>query len=101
MKNSMKQVVKEARGIKIIKDVSSPAQEAVPALDTQPLDTNAGADDIASDGNVDSYFDARVSNTAEDVLERDLLPFVLGPYYIPYPFDEGSRSESPPYTRDD
>ncbi|GKA93977.1 hypothetical protein Tco_0815963 [Tanacetum coccineum] len=38
---------------------------------------------------------------AGDVLERDLLPFVLGPYYIPYPYDEGSRSESPPYTRDD
>ncbi|GJV84387.1 hypothetical protein Tco_1524285 [Tanacetum coccineum] len=82
-------------------DASSPAQEAVPAPDTQPLDTDAGADDIASDGNVDSYFDARVSNTAGDVLERDLLPFVPGPYYIPYPFDEGSGSESPPYTRDD
>ncbi|GJW28616.1 hypothetical protein Tco_0045491 [Tanacetum coccineum] len=66
-----------------------------------PLDIDVGADDIASDGNVDSYFDARVSNTAGDVLERDLLPFVPGPYYIPYPFDEGSGSESPPYTRDD
>ncbi|GJS70904.1 hypothetical protein Tco_0703745 [Tanacetum coccineum] len=64
------------------------------APDTQPLDTDAGADDIASDGNVDSYFDARVSNTAGDVLERDLLPFVLGPYYIPYHFDEGSKSET-------
>ncbi|GJZ09782.1 hypothetical protein Tco_0544065 [Tanacetum coccineum] len=61
-----------------------------------------GAENIASDGNVvDSYFDARVSNTARDVLERDLLPFVPGPYYIPYPFNEGSGSESPTYTRDD
>ncbi|GJX45999.1 hypothetical protein Tco_0262675, partial [Tanacetum coccineum] len=57
-------------------DASSPAQEAVPAPGTQPLDTDAGADEIASDGNVDSYFDARVSNTAGDVLERDLLSFV-------------------------
>ncbi|GKD42967.1 hypothetical protein Tco_1267612 [Tanacetum coccineum] len=71
------------------------------APDTQPLDTDVGADDISSDGNVDSYFDARVSNTAGDVLERDLLPFVPGPYYIPYPFDEGSGSDFPPYTRDD
>ncbi|GJU51739.1 hypothetical protein Tco_1221294 [Tanacetum coccineum] len=76
----------------VSEDASSPAQEAVPAPDTQPLDTDAGADEIASDGNVDPYFDARVSNTAGDVLERDLLPFVPGPYYIPYPFDEGSKS---------
>ncbi|GJT42044.1 hypothetical protein Tco_0941909 [Tanacetum coccineum] len=40
-------------------DVSSPAQVAMAALGTQPLDTDAGADEIASDGNVDSYFDAR------------------------------------------
>ncbi|GJV37696.1 hypothetical protein Tco_1410173 [Tanacetum coccineum] len=64
-------------------------------------DTDAGADAIASDGNVDPYFDDRVSNTTGDVLERGLLPFILGAYYIPYPFDEGSVSESPPYTRDD
>ncbi|GJV84386.1 hypothetical protein Tco_1524284 [Tanacetum coccineum] len=74
---------------------------ALHAPDTQPLDTDADADEIASDGNIDPYFDARVSNTARDVLERDLLPFFPGPYYIPYPFDEGSGSESPPYTRDD
>ncbi|GKA38152.1 hypothetical protein Tco_0730703 [Tanacetum coccineum] len=71
------------------------------APNTQPQDTDAGADEIASDGNVDPYFDARVSNTVGDMLERDLLPFIQGPYYIPYPFDEGFRSESPPYTRDD
>ncbi|GJX07453.1 hypothetical protein Tco_0195385 [Tanacetum coccineum] len=70
------------------------------APDTQPLDTDVGADEIAGDGNVDPYFEARISNTAGDVLERDLLPFVPGPYYIPYPFDEGSGSESPPYTRE-
>ncbi|GKF62397.1 hypothetical protein Tco_0182451, partial [Tanacetum coccineum] len=85
----------------VSEDASSLAQEAVPAPDTQPLDTDVGADEIASDGNVDPYFDARVSNTAGDVLKRDLLPFVPGPYYIPYHFDEGSRSGSPPYTRDD
>ncbi|GJR67461.1 hypothetical protein Tco_0013526 [Tanacetum coccineum] len=84
----------------VSEDASSSAQEAVAAPDTQPLGTDAGADEIASDGNVDSYFDARVCNIAGDVLERDLLPFVPGPYYIPYPFDEGSGSESPPYTRD-
>ncbi|GKA14237.1 hypothetical protein Tco_0693883 [Tanacetum coccineum] len=74
-------------------DVSSPAQEAMAAPGTQPLDTNAGADEIASDGNVDSYLDARVSNTAGDVLERDLLSFVLGPYYLPYHYDENDGSE--------
>ncbi|GJX27537.1 hypothetical protein Tco_0233833 [Tanacetum coccineum] len=47
--------------------------EAVPAPDTQPLDVDVGADEIASDGNVDLYYEARVS----------------------------SRSESPPYTRYD
>ncbi|GJX39515.1 hypothetical protein Tco_0252818 [Tanacetum coccineum] len=82
-------------------DASSPAQEVMPTPDTQPLDADVGADEIASDGNVDPYYEARVSNTAGDVLERDLLPFVPGPYYIPYPYDEGSGSESPPYTRDD
>nr|GEV25306.1 hypothetical protein [Tanacetum cinerariifolium] len=40
-------------------------------------------------------------NTARDVLERYILPFVLGPYYIPYPYDKGSGSESHPYTKDD
>ncbi|GKB14661.1 hypothetical protein Tco_0848584 [Tanacetum coccineum] len=79
----------------------SPAQEAVPAPDAQPLDTSAGADEVASDGHVDSYFDARVSNTAGDVIERDLLPFAPGPYYLPYPYEENDGCESPPYTKDD
>ncbi|GKA38823.1 hypothetical protein Tco_0731374, partial [Tanacetum coccineum] len=57
--------------------------------------------EIASDGNVDSYFDARVSNTAGDVLKRDLLSFIPEPYYIPYPYDENNGCESPPYTKDD
>ncbi|GKB83772.1 hypothetical protein Tco_0950667 [Tanacetum coccineum] len=72
----------------VSEDASSPAQEAVPAPDTQPLDTDAGADEIASDGNVDPYYEARVSNTARDVLERDLLPIILGPYYTLYPYAE-------------
>nr|GEW20486.1 hypothetical protein [Tanacetum cinerariifolium] len=63
---------------------------AAPTPDAQPLDADAGADEIASDGNVDLYYEARVDNTARDVLERDLLPIFLGPYYIPYPYDEGS-----------
>ncbi|GKF89056.1 hypothetical protein Tco_0263019, partial [Tanacetum coccineum] len=81
----------------ISEDASPHVQEAAPAPDAQPLD----ADEIASDGNVDPYYEARVGNTAGDVLERDLLPIVPGPYYIPYPYDEGSGSESPPYTKDD
>nr|GFA37312.1 hypothetical protein [Tanacetum cinerariifolium] len=85
----------------VSEDASSPSQEAVSAPDTQPLDADAGADEIASDGNVDPYYEARVSNTAGDVLERDLLPFVPGPYYIPYPYDKGYGSESPPNTKDD
>ncbi|GKG33017.1 hypothetical protein Tco_0430527, partial [Tanacetum coccineum] len=36
-----------------------------------------------------------------DVLERDLLSFVPGPYYLPYPYDENDGCESPPYTKDD
>nr|GFD13050.1 hypothetical protein [Tanacetum cinerariifolium] len=44
----------------------------------------------SSDGNVDPYYEARVSNTAGDVPERDLLLFVPGPYYLPYPYDEGT-----------
>ncbi|GJU93614.1 hypothetical protein Tco_1318370 [Tanacetum coccineum] len=57
----------------VSEDASSPAQEAVAAPDTQPLDTDAGADEIASDGNVDSF-----------------LRLI-----------EGSGSESPPYNKDD
>nr|GEU82995.1 hypothetical protein [Tanacetum cinerariifolium] len=34
----------------VSEDASSPAQEAVPAPDTQPLDADAGVDEIASDG---------------------------------------------------
>ncbi|GKA51266.1 hypothetical protein Tco_0744462 [Tanacetum coccineum] len=64
----------------VSEDASPPAQEVVPAPDTQPLDADIGADEIASD---------------------DLLPFVPGPYYIPYPYDEGFGSESLPYTKDD
>ncbi|GJX23548.1 hypothetical protein Tco_0227993 [Tanacetum coccineum] len=82
-------------------DAFSLAQESVPAPDAQPLDIGAGADEVASDGHVDSYFDARVSNTAGDVIERDLLPFALGPYYLPYPYEENDGCESPPYTKDD
>ncbi|GKC10299.1 hypothetical protein Tco_1007081 [Tanacetum coccineum] len=74
-------------------DVSSPAQEAMAAPSTQLLDTDVGADEIASDGNVDSYLDARVSNTARDVLERDLFSFVPGPYYLLYPYNENDGSE--------
>ncbi|GJZ98860.1 hypothetical protein Tco_0671313 [Tanacetum coccineum] len=62
----------------VSEDVSSPAQEAMPAPDTQPLDADVGADEIASDGNVDPYYEARVSNTAGDVLERDIFSFCLG-----------------------
>ncbi|GJY73890.1 phospholipase-like protein [Tanacetum coccineum] len=75
----------------VSKDASSLAQEAVPAPDTQPLDTNAGADEIASNGNVDPYYEARVSNTVGDMLERDLLPIISGPDYTPYPFAEDHR----------
>nr|GEZ90166.1 hypothetical protein [Tanacetum cinerariifolium] len=45
--------------------------------------------------------EARVGNTAGDVLERDLLPIVQGSYYILYPYNEGFGSKSPPYTKDD
>nr|GEU65013.1 hypothetical protein [Tanacetum cinerariifolium] len=85
----------------VSEDASSPTQEAMPALATQPLDADVGADEIASDGNVDPYYEARVSNTTRDVLERDLIPFVPWPYYLPYPYDEGFGIESPPYSRDD
>nr|GEZ16404.1 hypothetical protein [Tanacetum cinerariifolium] len=62
-------------------------------------DVDDGRND--SDGNVDPYYEARFGNTAGDVLRRDILPLVPGPYYIPYPYDEGSGSDSPPYTKDD
>ncbi|GJS57990.1 probable inactive receptor kinase [Tanacetum coccineum] len=54
-----------------------------------------------SDVNVDPYHEAQVGTTAGDVLERDLLPLVPGPYYILYPYDEGSDSDSPLYIKDD
>ncbi|GJX27944.1 gag-pol polyprotein [Tanacetum coccineum] len=32
---------------------------------------------------------------------KDLLPIILGSYYIPYPYTEDLGCESPPYTKDD
>ncbi|GJZ56835.1 hypothetical protein Tco_0612329 [Tanacetum coccineum] len=58
-------------------------------------------DGNGSDGNVDPYYEARVGNTIGDVLERDLLPLVPRPYYIPYPYDAGFDRNSLPYTIDD
>ncbi|GJV37602.1 hypothetical protein Tco_1410079 [Tanacetum coccineum] len=82
----------------ISEDASPRAQEVVPALNVQSQDIDDGRN--SSDGNVDPYHEARVGNTVGDVLERDLIPFVPRPYYIPYPYDEGSSSDSPPYTKD-
>ncbi|GKF51560.1 hypothetical protein Tco_0148027, partial [Tanacetum coccineum] len=42
----------------VSEDASSPAQEAIPAPDTQPLDADADADEIPSDGHVDPYYEA-------------------------------------------
>ncbi|GJX33372.1 hypothetical protein Tco_0243227 [Tanacetum coccineum] len=64
------------------------------APDAQPLDADVVADEIASDGNVDPYYEAQVGNIAGDVLERDLLPIIHVPYYIFYPYVEGSGSET-------
>ncbi|GJS64119.1 hypothetical protein Tco_0678683 [Tanacetum coccineum] len=82
-------------------DVSPHAQEAAPTPNAQSLDFDADADEIASDGNVDPYYEDRAGNIAWDVLESYLLPLILGPYYIFYPYDEVSGSESPPYIKDD
>ncbi|GKA21882.1 hypothetical protein Tco_0707844 [Tanacetum coccineum] len=88
-----------SRGIS--EDASHRAQEV--ALDVQPQRPQPQDDEDdgnGSDGNVDLYYEARVGNTIGDVLERDLLPLVPGRYYIPYPYDEGSDSDSLPYTID-
>nr|GEU99143.1 hypothetical protein [Tanacetum cinerariifolium] len=50
---------------------------------------------------VGHHYEARVANTIRDAIERDLLPPGHGPYYMPYPYDEGSADCSPPYTKDD
>ncbi|GJU35270.1 hypothetical protein Tco_1183624 [Tanacetum coccineum] len=68
------------------RDASHLAQEVASALNVQPQDADDGGN--GSDGNVDPYYEARVGNTAGDVLERDLLPLVPRTYYIPYPYDE-------------
>nr|GEZ10022.1 hypothetical protein [Tanacetum cinerariifolium] len=57
----------------ISEDVSPHVQEVEPAPNAQPLDADASADEIASDGNVDPSYEAQV----------------------------GSGSEYPPYTEDD
>ncbi|GJZ52644.1 hypothetical protein Tco_0607159 [Tanacetum coccineum] len=74
-------------------DAFSPAREAVPAPDAQPLDTGAGTDEVASDGHVDSYFDVRVSNIAGDVIEMDLLPFAPGHFTHSLSYEENDGSE--------
>ncbi|GJX42708.1 hypothetical protein Tco_0257698 [Tanacetum coccineum] len=58
----------------ISEDVSPRDLEAAPALDAQPLDADVDVDEIASDDNVNPYYEAPV---------------------------EGSKSESPTYTKDD
>nr|GEY37830.1 hypothetical protein [Tanacetum cinerariifolium] len=85
----------------ISEDASPRAREGAPAFNAQPLDVDVDVNEIGSDGNFDLYYEARVGNTVGDILEIDLLPIVLRPYYIPYLYDEGSESESPPYTKDD
>ncbi|GKA16293.1 hypothetical protein Tco_0696040 [Tanacetum coccineum] len=56
----------------ISEDASPRAQEVALAPNVQSQDANDGGND--SDGSVDPYHEARVGNTAGDVLERDLLP---------------------------
>ncbi|GJX55287.1 hypothetical protein Tco_0285184 [Tanacetum coccineum] len=67
------------------KEVKAHTELSGGVLTGQPLDIGAGADEVASDGHVDSYFDARVSNTAGDVIKRrgrDLSFLRRGPYYL-------------------
>ncbi|GKE38853.1 hypothetical protein Tco_1462258 [Tanacetum coccineum] len=88
--------IKSLNNVSQDKEVEAHAElsrgEPAPASDAQPLD--AGTDEIASDGNVDPYYEARVDNTIGDVLERDLLPIVLRPYDILCPYDEGFGTET-------
>ncbi|GKA94522.1 hypothetical protein Tco_0816560 [Tanacetum coccineum] len=94
-------------GLDVIYPPILPDEEVEPdiehsgAPDAQPLDFDADADEIASDGNVDPYCEDQVGNIAGDVLESYLFPLIPEPYYIPYPYDEVSGSESPPYIKDD
>nr|GEY55355.1 hypothetical protein [Tanacetum cinerariifolium] len=85
----------------ISEDASPRAQEGTSALNAQPLDADVDVNKIGSNGNVDPYYEARVGNTVGDVLEIDLLLIVSRPYYIPYLYDKGSGSESPPYIKYD
>ncbi|GJR22175.1 hypothetical protein Tco_0970702 [Tanacetum coccineum] len=57
-----------ANSSSVSEDASSPAQEAIPAPDTQPLDADADADEIPSDGHGfrKLYKDPKVCRTALD-----------------------------------
>ena len=43
------------------------------------------------------YYKPVRGSTDGDELERDLLPLAPGPYYMPYPRDEGSSRRPPSY----
>ncbi|GKC06106.1 hypothetical protein Tco_0997716, partial [Tanacetum coccineum] len=84
---------------------------------TEPKDTDFCMDDphdteheedgyIGSDGGDenlvnDYYYDAQVGGTAGDEFQREILPLAPGPYYVPYPYDEGSSESPPPYTKEE
>ncbi|GJT50343.1 hypothetical protein Tco_0976500 [Tanacetum coccineum] len=72
--------------------VSSCSRGCPSSFDAQTLDVDVDVDEISIHGNVDPYYEARVSNTAGDVLKRDLLLLIPRTYYIPYPYDESSEN---------
>ncbi|GJS18027.1 reverse transcriptase domain-containing protein [Tanacetum coccineum] len=73
----------------------------------EPHDTEHEEDGyISSDGGDENlvngyYYDAQVGGTAGDEFQREILPPAPGPYYMPYPYDEGSSDSPPPYTKEE
>nr|GFB98883.1 hypothetical protein [Tanacetum cinerariifolium] len=84
---------------------------------TEPKDTDFCMDEprytkheedgyIGSDGSDenlvnDYYYDTQFGGTVGDEFQREILPPAPGPYYMPYPYDEGSSDSPPPYTKEE
>nr|GEU47479.1 hypothetical protein [Tanacetum cinerariifolium] len=101
--------------VKANAQVLNTGEDALVSYVTEPKDTDFCVDEprdteheedsyIGSDGGnenlVNSYdYDAQVGGTFGDEFQREILP--LAPYYMSYPYDEGSSDSPPPYIKEE
>ena len=51
--------------------------------------------------NAGFYYHAKVGDTIGDTIHKEYISSAPGLYYMPYPYNEGSRSNLPKYMREE